>query len=87
MDAELIARDICPVCMVPRRGRLNPRRALQEHIRASKDPAHIMWRGAHYNHHFKRGGDMYTRRVDECTIKDAVRRSFGEEWSQRVTIN
>jgi hypothetical protein len=85
-DEELIASDICPVCRAPRRAKVNPRRALQEHMRASLDPAHVMWRDEHYAAHFKRGGDRTSRLADASVIKEAVARCFGEQWAAKIDI-
>jgi hypothetical protein len=85
MDAAtLIAAATCPVCKAPRRALINPRRALQEHIRASKDPAHAMWRRQHYDTFFKRGGDMKTAAVSEEAVIGAVRAAFGDQWAGRL---
>lgn len=83
-DAELIARNLCPVCQIERRANINVRRAVQEHIRISKDPAHIMWRNEHYAIHFKRGGNMVKTETTEEDIRTAVKKAFGNEWATRI---
>lgn len=85
-DADMIAQNLCPVCKVPRHARQGPRRALQEHIKSSRDAEHIMWREANYADHFKHGGSRCaTGKTDEDVMR-AVRKAFGEEVASRITI-
>lgn len=84
-DAELIAADTCPVCKKARVGHVNRRRALQEHIRRAKDPAHTIWFMQHYKTHFIHGGER--RELLPPTEQDilaAIEIGFGIEWAQRV---
>jgi hypothetical protein len=59
-----------------------------EHIRSSRDSAHILWRTAHYEQHFKHGGDR--ARADDPPTDDvvmqAITRAFGEEVAKRVIV-
>jgi hypothetical protein len=85
--SECISRNECPVCHVARKGLLNPRKALQEHLRRATDAAHKMWFEASYKQYFVHGGDKIHRPpVSEKTIKEAIRATYGEEWAGRVTI-
>jgi hypothetical protein len=85
--SECIARNECPVCHVPRRGVLDPRKALQEHLRRATDAEHKMWFEAHYKACFPHGGNKIGRpAVTEERIKQAIRTTYGEEWAGRVTI-
>ena len=86
-DSEAIDENLCPICRVPRQGR-DKHRALREHVRVSKDPAHVMWRDANYTLYFKHGGDR-TSDVNSLTpeaVKHAVARAFGDAWAQRVAV-
>lgn len=87
-DALLISRNECPLCKNgPRKAKVCPRRALQEHIRSSKDKAHIMWREQHYAAHFKHGGKMSEQAVTTADVIEAVQKSFGIDWAQRISVN
>ena len=84
----MIEENLCPVCGVPRRAKRDARRALMQHIRSSCDVAHVMWRTAHYEQHFKHGGDR-SHADDpptEDAVKQAITEAFGEEWSKRVIL-
>jgi hypothetical protein len=86
-DAELIDENLCPVCMVPRRTkRCEPRRALMAHILSRRDPAHVLWREAHYKDYFKHGGDRspVAREITARDLKEAVRAAFGERAASLV---
>jgi len=86
---EHLSKNECPCCGVARTGHVNPRRALQEHIRrfAKKDAAHKMWADEHWATFFKRGGDRTPVKVVTAEdIISSVKCTFGEEWSERVTI-
>jgi hypothetical protein len=78
-----IARNECPVCHLARAGLIAPRRALQEHLKRSKDPAHIMWRERHYKHYFQHGGKMTERIVSVQDVIKSVQCAYGEEWAHR----
>ena len=82
-DAKL-QQNICPVCNIARKGHANKRRALQEHLRRSKDVSHIMWYQAEYRKHFTHGGDRTAEQVNEDTVREAMYKAFGEEWVKRV---
>lgn len=84
-DAELIELNLCPVCKVPRNAKIAPRRALQEHIKSSRDPAHIMWCSANYSNNFKHGG-VRTVEITDADMLQAIRKAFGEERSARIMI-
>jgi hypothetical protein len=87
-DAECIARNECPICCDgPRRAQINARRALQEHLRASKDPAHMVWREAgNYQKHFRRGGNMCTKTATSEDVLKSIEHAFGKQWVQRISI-
>jgi hypothetical protein len=87
-DIEYIQRAECPLCKNgPRKGSVNPRRALQEHLRSSTDPAHSLWRQQWYTHHFRHGGaKVPPPRITAERIVYAIRNAFGEEWSSKVRI-
>jgi hypothetical protein len=87
-DALFIERNECPLCKNgPRKGKINPRRALQEHLRSSTDPAHLMWKHQHYAHHFKHGGARTTAaEVTAESVIEAVKFAFGAKWSSRVSL-
>jgi hypothetical protein len=79
-DEDQINNNICPVCNVKRRGTM-PRRALQEHLRASKEPVHMMWCKINYDSHFKHGGDRRsTTNFTNKQVEEAVTRVFGPQW-------
>jgi hypothetical protein len=88
-DAVCVARNECPICRNGRRGgSVNPRRALQEHLRRCKGSKHKLWYTELYKTHFVRGGDMTKKR--ETTAVDivlAVKQTFGEGWANRVHID
>jgi hypothetical protein len=87
-DKACIARNECPICSNGSRSGVNPRRALQEHLRRCSDAKHKIWYTEHYKSHFVRGGDMTPRH--ETTIDDikaAIARSFGNAWADRVHIS
>jgi hypothetical protein len=86
-DTEYIARNECPVCRNgPRGGTVNPRRALQEHLRSCKRPDHTLWKTEHYAKHFKYGGNHKEVAIDKEYIIKAVACTFGEEWANRVSV-
>ena len=89
-DLELIDDNMCPVCMVPRRAKLcHPRRALMEHIRSRRDPAHTLWRAMYYNVYFKHGGDRSptSKEITTDELKEAVRSAFGEHAARLVVTS
>jgi hypothetical protein len=87
-DAEYIEQNECPVCKNgPRKGKINPRRALQEHLRSSADPAHLMWKQQHYAQHFKHGGATTPKaEVTAQVVVEAIRCTFGEQWAQKIAL-
>jgi hypothetical protein len=87
-DVACIARNECPICKNgSRAGKVNPRRALQEHLRRSKVAKHKLWYTQHYSRHFVRGGDMTPKHETTADdIKAAIKHSFGNEWADRVSI-
>lgn len=87
-DAEYIECNTCPICRNgPRKGKINPRRALQEHIRSSRNPAHIMWKQRHYARHFKHGGAKTPEtEVTAQDVIDAVKSAFGEQWAAKTVV-
>jgi hypothetical protein len=79
--SELIAQHICPVCLVARQG-VNPRRALQEHLRRSKRADHKLWYTHNYSKHFSAGGDRTQREPTAEEIREAIARTYGAEWAE-----
>lgn len=54
-EAECVAKYVCPICRDSvKRGTTNHRRGLQEHLRRSKDPVHVLWRNTVYNKYFSK---------------------------------
>jgi hypothetical protein len=87
-DIVCIARNECPMCKNGSRSGVNPRRALQEHLRESKDAKHTLWYTEHYKRHFVRGGDMTPKHETTADdIKAAIEHSFGSAWAERVHIS
>eukprot|EP00953_Heterococcus_sp_UTEX-ZZ885_P017005 9549-Heterococcus_DN1.PRE.1 len=87
-DKVCIERNECPICKNGRRSGLNPRRALQEHLRRSKDAKHTLWYRENYRRHYVRGGDTTPKHettVDD--IKAAIAHSFGNAWAERISID
>lgn len=78
-----ISNNICPVCHMTRSGLVAPRRALQEHLKRSKDKQHVMWREQHYKNYFHHGGDMSSRAVTAADVIKSVQTTFGEEWAKK----
>jgi hypothetical protein len=87
-DTSHIALNQCPICLNGcRKGLINPRRALQEHMRKSKDKAHVMWRDAgNYKKHFIHGGNKQQVEPCEADVIAAIKCTFGEQWSSRIVI-
>ena len=83
---DKLQQGICPVCNIARKGEVNKRRALQEHLRRSKDSAHVMWYQSQYKKYFQHGGDRSAEQVTEAKVREAIHRAFGDEWAKRVTI-
>ena len=81
--AEKLQQGICPVCNVARKGQVDKRRALQEHLRRSKESAHVMWFETQYKKHFQHGGER-KQELTEAYVIDAIRKAFGAEWSSRI---
>jgi hypothetical protein len=80
---QCIGRNECPVCHLARTGLVAPRRALQEHLKRSKDPAHVMWRERHYKYYFQHGGKMTERTVSVQDIINSVHYIYGKEWAHK----
>ena len=59
-----------------------------QHIRRSAATciAHKAWREEWYSKHFIKGGDRQKQNVDAESIKAMIRKAYGEEWGNRVTI-
>ena len=83
--ADFIAENICPVCEVARRG-MCPRRALQEHLRRSKRADHILWCENNYSKYFTQGGDRTNNNVTTEDIKQALKKAYGSDWSERLDL-
>jgi hypothetical protein len=88
-DAQYIERNECPICQNgPRKAQINPRRALQEHLRSAPNAAHTMWRRQHYAQHFKHGGaKTLAAEVTGEDVVAAVRYAFGEQWAARTVVH
>jgi hypothetical protein len=87
-DKAAITTHSCPVCGKTSTGQVDQRRALQEHIKRSAATciAHRAWREEWYSKHFIKGGDRQKQNVNAERIKDMIRKAYGEEWSNRVSI-
>ena len=86
-DAELIKENVCPVCRVKRRGVVDPRRALLQHLRSVKDGKHQLWRVQHYKRHFLHGGDYTSVPVTKDIVAAAVGTTFGQRWADIINAS
>lgn len=84
-----INRNECPICQNgPRKAYVdtgNKRRSLMMHLTHSKDITHKLWKHVYYKEIFKHGGSQYRNiKIDEDMIKDAITKTFGEEWIHKM---
>lgn len=69
----------CHLCQNGRRlGDVDPRAALLQHYRKSKDPVHKLWREVHYKRLVKKGGDKQDRTLLTSDVVRSIETSFPE---------
>jgi hypothetical protein len=88
-DKAAIDAHMCPVCGKATRGQVDKRRALQEHIRRSALTCleHKAWKDEWYSAFFIKGGNRRQQTISVESIKESIRKAYGEEWSNRITIS
>ena len=78
-DAEKIRQYICPVCGVQRKGLVDQRRALKQHLKTVKSPDHKLWCTANYTKHFRHGGDNSKEQITRDHILQAIEKAYGKQ--------
>ena len=88
MYSEFIHNNTCPCCLRTTDDCVEPKRALQEHLRrlSKTCPTHKMWFDLHYSFFFKHGGRRNEKPVTVEDVINSVKVSFGPEWSKRLSI-
>lgn len=75
--AEYLGRYECHLCRNgPRKGDKNPRAALLQHFRMSKDATHKLWREAYWRQFVQLGGDRVNRELTVDEAQSAFTRTF-----------
>jgi hypothetical protein len=76
----------CPVCSyAAKKGSVNRRKALQEHIRraAAVDPLHRIWKDVYYARYFHWGGCAKPTAPCASDIIDVIKRVYGDDWGRK----